>query len=156
MRLVIAGDGPDRAALRRHADELGVGARVELIGHQSREALRALYARAHAFVLPSERESFGIAALEGRAAGLPVIAMLGSGVRDFVQQGTDGLLARDPGELARFIARVALDAPFREFVARHNRAIAPSYDWTDVALLHQQYYDAAIALRDNAARVSHR
>jgi glycosyltransferase involved in cell wall biosynthesis len=156
MRLIIAGNGPDRVALRRYADELGVGTRVELIGHQSRDALRALYDRAHAFVLPSERESFGIAALEARAAGLPVIAMLASGVRDFVQQGTDGLLARDAGELSRFIGRLALDAPFRDFVARHNRATAPSYDWSDVARLHRQYYDAATALRDNAARASHR
>ncbi|HEY2026008.1 MAG TPA: glycosyltransferase family 4 protein [Gemmatimonadaceae bacterium] len=156
MRLVIGGDGPDRAALRRYADELSIGARVELIGHQSREALRTLYARAHAFVLPSERESFGIAALEARTAGLPIIAMLASGVRDFVRQGSDGLLARDAAELSRFIARLALDAPLRDFMARHNRTTPPPYDWSDVAELHHHYYDAAMALRDSAARVSHR
>lgn len=156
MRLIIAGDGPDRAALRRLADELGVGSHVDLVGQQSREALRALYGRAHAFILPSERESFGIAALEARAAGLPVIAMLASGARDFVQQGVDGLLARDAGELSRFIARMALDEPFREFVERHNRATPPPYEWSNVAALHQQFYDAATALRDSAARVSHR
>ena len=63
MRLVVAGEGPDREPMRRLADELGVGDRVELAGQLSRSELRELYARSHAFVLPSERESFGIAAL---------------------------------------------------------------------------------------------
>jgi glycosyltransferase involved in cell wall biosynthesis len=156
LRLIVAGDGPDRGALERQADELGVGAQVELVGHQSREALRALYERAHVFVLPSERESFGIAALEARAAGLPIIAMLASGVRDFVRPGLDGLLARDGRELSRFMARCAVDVPFREFVARHNRSTPPPYDWRDVAALHETFYEAAIALRERAARASHR
>ena len=147
MRLVIAGDGPDRRAMRRLANEHGVGDRVELVGHWSRAELRDLYARSHAFVLPSERESFGIAALEARAAGLPVIAMLASGVRDFVRQGLDGLLARDEAELSRHISRLALDAPFRDYVRHRNRTVAPSYDWTDVRALHLGLYAHAAAKR---------
>jgi glycosyltransferase involved in cell wall biosynthesis len=143
MRLVVAGDGPERDAMLRLAAELGVGDRVELRGQLSREALRDVYARAHAFVLPSERESFGIAALEARTAGLPVVGMLASGVRDFISQGRDGLLARDDAELARYIARMALDAPFREYVAHRNRATAPPYDWATVAALHLRLYGAA-------------
>ena len=145
MRLVVAGDGPERDAMLRLAAELGIGDRVEVRGQLSREALRDEYARAHAFILPSERESFGIAALEARTAGLPVVGMLASGVRDFVRQGTDGLLARDEAELARFIARMALDTPFREYVAHRNRATVPPYDWATVAALHLKLYDAARA-----------
>ena len=147
MRLVIAGDGPERRAMRRLADELGVGDRVELLGHLSRSELRVLYARSHAFVLPSERESFGIAALEARAAGLPVIAMLASGVRDFVRQGVDGLLARDEAELSRHISRLALDAPFRDYVRHRNRAVAPPYDWADVRAMHLELYAHTAANR---------
>ncbi len=157
MRLVIAGEGPDRGAIGRLAAELGVGDRIELPGQLSRDELRALYARAHAFVLPSERESFGIAALEARAAGLPVIAMLASGARDFIRHGVDGLLARDATELPRFIARLALDAPFRAYVAAHNAATAPAYDWSEVVDLHEQFYGVAAALvRDSASRASQR
>ena len=116
---------------------------VDLPGHRSREQLRALYACAHAFVLPSERESFGIAALEARAAGLPVVAMLGSGVRDFVRQGVDGLLARDDAELSRHISRLALDAPFRDYVRHRNTAVAPPYDWSDVRAMHLEMYALA-------------
>jgi glycosyltransferase involved in cell wall biosynthesis len=152
MRLVVAGAGPDAVPMRRLADELGVGDRVELPGHLSRAALRDLYARAHAFVLPSERESFGIAALEARAAGLPVIAMLASGVRDFVRQGVDGLLARDDAELSRHISRVALDAPFRDYVRHRNSLTPPPYDWRDVRAMHLEFYALANARRTPADR----
>jgi glycosyltransferase involved in cell wall biosynthesis len=156
LRLVIAGDGPDRLALERYAVELGIADRVELAGQLSRDELRMLYGRAHAFVLPSERESFGIAALEARAAGLPVVAMLAGGARDFIRQGVNGLLARDDGELARSIGRLALDAPFRAYVARRNAATPPPYDWSDVARLHEHLYAAAAERRTTAPRASHR
>jgi glycosyltransferase involved in cell wall biosynthesis len=143
MRLIVAGAGPERDAMARLAAELGVGERVELPGQLSREALRTLYARAHAFVLPSERESFGIAALEARTAGLPVIGMLASGVRDFIRHGVDGLLATNHDELARHIARMALDAPFREYVAHRNGVNVPPYDWSTVAEMHRALYELA-------------
>jgi glycosyltransferase involved in cell wall biosynthesis len=147
MRLIIAGHGPDRGSLERLVAELGVADRVAFPGQLSRFQLRALYSRAHVFVLPSERESFGIAALEARAAGLPVIAMLASGARDFIQQGVNGLLARNTRELTQFIARFALDAPFRAYVSGHNAASAPPYDWSEVAELHARFYGAAAGLR---------
>jgi glycosyltransferase involved in cell wall biosynthesis len=147
MRLVVAGSGPEAMPMRRLADELGIGDRVELPGHLSRTALRDLYARSHAFVLPSERESFGIAALEARAAGLPVIGMLASGVRDFVRQGVDGLLARDDAELSRHISRLALDAPFRDYVRHRNALTPPPYDWRDVRAMHLEFYALANARR---------
>jgi glycosyltransferase involved in cell wall biosynthesis len=156
MRLVIAGDGPDRVALTRQALALGIGDRVELPGQLTRDALRRLYQRADAFVLPSERESFGIAALEARAAGLPVIAMLESGARDFVRQGVDGLLARDERDLGRAMGRLAVDAPFRGYVARHNASVPPPYDWPEVAALHEQIYVAAGELPAVTRRASQR
>ena len=156
MRLVIAGDGPDRAAIRRLAAELGVADRVSLPGQLSREALRLLYASAGLFVLPSERESFGIAALEARAAGLPVVAMLASGARDFIVPGENGLLARDHAEVARFIGRFATDAPFRAYVAHRNRTVPPPFDWAEVVAVHRGIYGAAAALRGSAPRESHR
>ena len=151
MRLIIAGDGPERPAMVRLAAELGVADRVELPGQLSRDALRDLYARAHAFVLPSEHESFGIAALEARAAGLPVIGMLASGTRDFIRQGVDGLLARDDAELTRFMSRIALDAPFREYVLNRNASAPPPYDWTDVATMHLRMYAMAATYRGSAS-----
>ena len=155
LRLTIAGDGPDRAAIARLAGELGIGDRVELPGQRSREELRALYARAQAFVLPSERESFGIAALEARAAGLPVIAMLAGGARDFITPGINGLLARDERELSAFIARLAIDEPLRRFMANRNLSEPAEYDWRAVVRAHRAIYDAAGVARDAPAPASH-
>jgi glycosyltransferase involved in cell wall biosynthesis len=140
MRLIVAGAGPESEPMLRLAAELGVGDQVELAGQLTRTELRSLYARAHVFVLPSELESFGLAALEARAAGLPVVAMLASGARDFIRQGVDGLLARDEAELARHLSRMALDGPFREYVRHRSATIAPPYDWSDVRALHLAMY----------------
>ena len=150
MRLTIAGEGPDANAITRLAAELGVGDRVSLAGHLDRVALRDMYASADVFVLPSERESFGIAALEARAAGLPVIAMLAGGARDFIAAGTNGLLARDDAELASFISRLALDRPLRRYMAHRNRTEPLLYDWSVVAAAHRAIYDAAALTRDAA------
>lgn len=150
VRLTIAGDGPDRAEAGRLAAELGVGALVQLPGHMSREELRALYETAHAFVLPSERESFGIAALEARAVGVPVIAMLASGARDFIAPGVNGLLARNEAELSRFMARIALEEPARHFMSSRNRVEA-SYDWSDAVALHAHAYEAAARTAERAS-----
>jgi glycosyltransferase involved in cell wall biosynthesis len=147
MRLIVAGAGPDAETMHRLAAELGVGDRVELVGQLSRAELRSLYGRAHVFVLPSERESFGLAALEARAAGLPVVAMQASGVRDFIRQGVDGLLARDETELAKHLSRMALDVPFRHYVRHRSTSIAPPYDWSDVRAMHLAMYAHAAHCR---------
>ncbi len=155
MRLTIAGDGPERDDVVRLAAELGIEDRVTLAGHLDRRALRQLYATADAFILPSERESFGIAALEARAAGLPVIAMLAGGARDFIAAGTNGLLARDTTELATFIARLALDPPLRRYMANRNRVAPADYDWSAVTTAHLALYRAAVRTRDAAVAAAH-
>jgi glycosyltransferase involved in cell wall biosynthesis len=73
--------------------------------------------------------------------------MLASGVRDFIRHGVDGLLASDHDELAHYMARIALDAPFREYVTHHNRIVTPPYDWTAVAHMHLQLYELAARQR---------
>lgn len=156
MRLTIAGSGPEADAITRLAAELGIGDRVTLAGQLDRAALRALYAQADVFILPSERESFGLAALEARAAGLPVIAMLAGGTRDFIAAGVNGLLARNNAELANFISRLALDQPLRRYMASRNRLAPSEYDWSAVTAAHRAIYDAAVLTRDAAAVAAQR
>jgi glycosyltransferase involved in cell wall biosynthesis len=156
MHLTIAGDGPERGAVLRLADELGIATHVTLAGHRDREQLRALYASADVFILPSERESFGIAALEARSAGLPVIAMLAGGARDFIVPGVNGMLARDHHELATFISRLALDRPLRRYMMNRNRMAPPDYDWSAITLAHRAIYEAAVRTRDAATVAAQR
>ena len=67
---------------------------VELVGRLTRDEIRELFSSADIFVAPANLESFGIAALEARCAGLPVVAKARTGIREFVEHGREGLLAR--------------------------------------------------------------
>lgn len=144
VRLVAAGDGPLRAALARAAAARGLGDALVLPGWLPRPALRALYRDADAFVLPSVHESFGIAALEARAAGLPVLGMAGTGLADFVRDGTNGVLAADDRALAHAAARLAADDAWRGALTAASAAVPPcDFDWSAVVARHEAAYTGA-------------
>jgi glycosyltransferase involved in cell wall biosynthesis len=155
MRLTIAGGGSHTANISRLASELGVGTHITLAGWLDRLERRALYANADAFVLPGAREAFGLGALEARAAGLPIVAMVSSGARDFITPGLHGLLARDEAEMSRFMSRLAVEDPLRRFISNRNRIEPPPYDWSAVVQLHRVIYEAAAALREDPTPASH-
>jgi glycosyltransferase involved in cell wall biosynthesis len=73
IRLVLAGDGPERSALAGLANRLGLGPRVDFLGSVDHVKLGAAMRRAEAFCLPSLSESFGIVYIEALACGTPVI-----------------------------------------------------------------------------------
>jgi len=101
-RLTVAGS---LTADRRHAHGIrnfilgrGMQAQVQLLGAVDGDRLRALLSAAQVFVMPFAHESFGIAALEAMAFGLPVIASEDGGVREFVRPAHNGfLVARGDG-----------------------------------------------------------
>ena len=84
ITLTILGEGPERARVERHVREHDLGW-VRLPGRVSREELRERYAASDVYLSPARLESFGIAALEARTVGLPVIGRSGSGVGEFVR-----------------------------------------------------------------------
>ena len=146
FRAVLVGDGPLLPRLRREAESSG--ADIRLTGALDRPAIRELLGTADLYLAPAPRESFGIAALEARSAGLPVVARSGSGVADFIREGVEGWLA---GSGAAFHDTVAglLDEPDRlAAVARHNHRVAPRVNWTTTL-------DAAGALYRAAADLQH-
>ena len=89
-RLVIIGDGPDRARLEKLADD-----RIEFLGRQPDQIVNYYAARCRALLFPGE-EDFGMAPLEANAAGRPVIAYRGGGAVETIEEGKTGLFFDQP------------------------------------------------------------
>jgi glycosyltransferase involved in cell wall biosynthesis len=125
VALVVAGDGPERAALERRARELGLGARVRFVGPKPREDVLALFAGADATILSSSWENFPHTVVESLAVGTPVLATRTGGVAEVVEDGRNGLLvdAGDVEGLADAIRRYFADGDLRR---RLRSAAAPS------------------------------
>jgi glycosyltransferase involved in cell wall biosynthesis len=113
-RLVVVGEGPERASLERLAADTGVTPHVDFRGRVSDEELRRAYAGAAVFVLPSvldqrqDTEGLGVVLLEAMNYGVPVVASNIGGITDIVQHETTGLLVPpgDESALAEALTRL--------------------------------------------------
>lgn len=128
----VFGDGPQRPVLQRHLASHGMSSWVHLRGRVSREELRTAHQGADVYLSTARLEAFGIAALEARTAGLPVVARAATGVEDFVSDGVGGLLAADDHDLATALVRLATDDDLRLRMAAHNASVPPPQDWPAV------------------------
>ncbi len=89
-RLVMVGDGPERAHAYEEVERHGLTEDVVFLGKL--ESVAELLSCADLFLLPSEQESFGLVALEALASGVPVVGTSGSGLAEVVEDGVDGFL----------------------------------------------------------------
>lgn len=144
FRAVVIGDGPDRDAFARYVARHGMSDWVDLPGRVDRTVVREQLARSDCFIAPAELESFGIAALEARALGLPVVASARSGVGEFIGHGREGLLARDDRAMVAALSRMITDRPLREAIRAHNRATAISHDWPTALSRTQALYARSV------------
>ncbi|MEZ5411568.1 MAG: glycosyltransferase family 4 protein [Acidimicrobiales bacterium] len=153
LRAVIVGDGPYRRPMERYLARHGMASWVSLPGVGSRNDIRALFERSDLFVAPALKESFGIAALEARAAGLPVVAHERTGIGEFVEHGVSGLLVDGDAAMATAIATLASDTVTRARLTRHNRAVAPPFGWAEALDRTAEIYRLARAIQgsDRAA-----
>ncbi len=103
-RAVIAGTGPQEDAVRRAVRRHGLADVVTLAGRLDRAGVGDLLTGADLYVAPALLESFGIAALEARCAAVPVVALRGAGVSEFVHDGVEGHLVDDDADMARTVA----------------------------------------------------
>lgn len=91
--LVMIGDGPDRAGCEARAQRLGIKDHVRFLGAQA--DIEHLLPTADVFLLPSEYESFGLAALEAMACGVVPVATKAGGLPEVIRHGVDGLLVEE-------------------------------------------------------------
>ena len=133
LRLVFGGEG-EREALRRRADELGIGARVEFLGWVGQQQRDAELARASIFCLPSHAEGLPMSMLEAMAACRAVVASSVGGIPETLRDGDNGLLVppRDAHALAAALAALLGDAALRERLALRARASIEQHYSTEV------------------------
>jgi glycosyltransferase involved in cell wall biosynthesis len=146
LRVVIIGDGPERPQLEKYLRTHGLEHVVELVGRRTREEIRGYFAESDVFVAPANLESFGIAALEARCAGLPVVAKERTGIREFVEHGREGLLATTDRDMVEQITRIVRDRELRLVIAKNNRETASPVDWSVVVERNVAAYHEAISL----------
>lgn len=144
-RLVLVGDGPDRAFAAQRARDLGIAREVCFLGRRV-EFVEYLQ-HADAFVLSSETESFGLAALEALSAGVPVCAYRVGGLPEVVTDAVGRLVAPlDVAALADAVVGVVSDAATREALGTAARAHAVAHFRREPAFEHyERVYRRALA-----------
>jgi N-acetyl-alpha-D-glucosaminyl L-malate synthase BshA len=139
--LYMVGDGPERGPAERLAIELGVESHVTFMGKQ--DHIDRLLPGMDVLLLPSELESFGLAALEAMACGVPPVATNVGGVPELIENGVDGFL-EPVGDIAAQSARVIellSDASRYESVAKAARKTAEKRFCTSLIIpLYEDYY----------------
>ena len=132
IALDIAGDGPQRNRLQSFIDDHDLATAVTLLGRLSRPELQARYRADDVFVQPSVKESFGLAALEARSTGLPVLARSQTGLTEFVSDGVEGLLSDTDEQMTQAMVRIATDDALRHSITTHNVEVPPVQTWPTV------------------------
>ncbi len=145
ITLSIAGDGPHAKRLAGYVESHGLRSDVNLLGRLTRPQLRELYMGSDVFVQPSVKESFGLAALEARSTGLPIVARAQTGLTEFVHPGVEGLLAVDDAGMTEAMVRLTLDDQLRIGIQRHNTETEPAQTWPNVLADVAEAYDLAIS-----------
>jgi glycosyltransferase involved in cell wall biosynthesis len=134
LRLVVVGDGTQRAVIERIASQSGAGDRIQLMGAMWGEAVARLYSGALAIVYTPFDEDYGYVTLEAFLAGKPVVTASDSGgPLEFVRDGENGFVcAPDPGDIAQAINRLAADRSLAERLGRAGQEHARTITWDGV------------------------
>ncbi len=124
VRLVMVGDGPERSAVYYRAEQIGVKENTLFVGKQANIA--DYLGVSDIFLLPSELESFGLAALEAQACELPVIATRIGGIPEVVNEGESGFLSDigDVAKMAEDTLKLVKDKEMRLAFGKRGRELA--------------------------------
>ncbi|MDX1609926.1 MAG: glycosyltransferase [Halofilum sp. (in: g-proteobacteria)] len=149
---LVVGDGPESTAVQRAVTAAGGAGRLLMTGKLTAGLLHDAYAAMDLFAFASQSETQGMVLCEAMAAGLPVVALDGPGVRDVLEDGVNGrLLAAESGasELAEALLGLAEDAATRSRWSQAARRTAGRYDRArcaaEVLALYDSLRQAAVA-----------
>jgi teichuronic acid biosynthesis glycosyltransferase TuaC len=141
VRYVIVGDGPERGRLEALARELGVAERTSLLGALPHDRALEEARRAHAFVLPSVDEAFGVAYVEAMAGWVPAVGLCGEDGPEEVAAAGGGIALAEPGRLREAIERTLAE---RDDLGREARVtVERSFTWDRTGRETVAAYEAA-------------
>jgi glycosyltransferase involved in cell wall biosynthesis len=141
-KVVFAGDGHLRGELEGRAHQLGVAHATRFVGHASGGQLIDLYKSCDTVCLPSRNEPFGITALEGWAAGKPVVASQSGGPSEFVWHNVNGLKIYPTVESIGWgIGTLFTNFEWARWMGANGRLAAESaFSWDHIAEMTEQCY----------------
>jgi N-acetyl-alpha-D-glucosaminyl L-malate synthase BshA len=146
LRLLLVGEGPELARAEQLCRQLGIEDRVEFLGTVGN--IEEVLAHADVFLLPSETESFGLAALEALACEVPVVASRIGGVPEVVEDGVSGFL-RPVGDIDGMTAAVGellTNSDKRREMGRAGRRLAAErFSQDDIVARYRALYQEVLA-----------
>jgi N-acetyl-alpha-D-glucosaminyl L-malate synthase BshA len=145
-RLMMIGDGPDRSAGEHLALRLGVADRIHFLGKQ--DNVNELLPLADLMVMPSEMESFGLAALEAMACSVPTIATRVGGVHELIDDGLNGLLfpVGEIDAMAAAAIELLRDEPrLSAMSAKARKTASDRFCSSRIIPVYEQYYERVLA-----------
>ncbi|WP_207496171.1 N-acetyl-alpha-D-glucosaminyl L-malate synthase BshA [Aridibaculum aurantiacum] len=139
-KLLLVGDGPERPAMEDLADALGVSDDVRFLGKQ--EQMEEILVVSDLFILPSEYESFGLAALEAMAAHMPVISTNAGGLPEVNIHGKTGFLADvgDVESMSAFAIEILSDPEKHAQFKAQAYELACTFDIQNVIPVYEKLY----------------
>lgn len=129
--LIVAGEGPERDALLRLAQELGAAGRVQFLGNIGNARLREWMLRSDVLLNTSRTDNQPVSIMEAFASGLVVVSTSVGGIPDLVRHEINGLLGPDDDApaLAALVLQALQDADLRQRLVRNARASAEQFFW---------------------------
>jgi glycosyltransferase involved in cell wall biosynthesis len=143
LELTLIGDGPLRPRLEQRVAHAHLQDAVTVTGRVSPGEVLGLLAEADLYVAPAVLESFGLAALEARCVGLPVVGHAASGMTEFVRDGVEGMLCGSDDEMVRRLRELVVDGDLRRGMSEHNRTVSSAMTWANAMSHHDATYAVA-------------
>jgi N-acetyl-alpha-D-glucosaminyl L-malate synthase BshA len=144
-KMLLIGDGPEMTAVLAEADRLGVRERIHFVGNQ--DDVQPLLACCDVFLLPSEEESFGLAALEALACGVPAVTSDVGGISELMTDGENGFRVAmgDTDTMAKRVLEIAADEKTLKTFQKRARESAGRFDAENVIPMYEDLYYKALA-----------
>jgi len=143
-KLLLVGDGPERQPMEKLCRELGLSDSVRFLGKQ--EAVEELLAVSDLFLMPSEYESFGLAALEAMACEVPVISSCTGGTPEINIQGVTGFMSKvgNVNEMAANALKILTDETLHNQMKKQALEQAQRFDIDNILPQYEAFYQSVV------------